>query len=387
MQPPALERPIYFSGLDGLRLFGALAVVIHHIELIKGDTFGTQLWRTAFFQGLGPLSVTFFFTLSGFLITYFLFKEKNKSGSINLNSFFIRRSVRLVPVYYLIILLSFIILPHVSIFKQPIFSERIFNNFIFKFSFFIVLLPQIPYILFPNAPIPYAVQSWAIGVENIFYLLWPWLIKSKLKFITVFAITLIIFTGIPSILIIYFKLNQVVIDKNSAFLVLRFFDTMRFSCMAIGGLFGWILFLNLDKYNNFFKRRTFQLILFTVIGILLAKGVQLKLLSHEMYSILFSFLIINFALVPKSTLNKFFSILIFDYLGKCSYGIYMYHMIAIQIAFIALNNIRHTKNLDLLGNAILYCVTFGITIATAMVSFRYIEKPFSNSIISLSNKK
>jgi peptidoglycan/LPS O-acetylase OafA/YrhL len=56
----------YLPGLDGLRFIAATAVLVHHVELLKGDNEYGNLWRSHFFSDLGPLSVTFFFVLSGF---------------------------------------------------------------------------------------------------------------------------------------------------------------------------------------------------------------------------------------------------------------------------------------------------------------------------------
>ena len=104
---------IYFTGLNGLRFLAAMAVVITHIELIKGQMFCENLWSTnkLIFE-LGGLGVIFFFVLSGFLITYLLLEEKKVSGTVSVKKFYARRILRIWPLYYLIIVLGFFILPH-----------------------------------------------------------------------------------------------------------------------------------------------------------------------------------------------------------------------------------------------------------------------------------
>ena len=72
----------YLKGLNGLRFFAACAVIITHLELLKGQLGIPCIWSNPLIQELGPLGVNFFFVLSGFLITYLLFVEKEKNNFI-----------------------------------------------------------------------------------------------------------------------------------------------------------------------------------------------------------------------------------------------------------------------------------------------------------------
>jgi peptidoglycan/LPS O-acetylase OafA/YrhL len=82
--------------LDILRCFAVLLVVLYHGELP---------WRIA---SAGYVGVDLFFVLSGFLISGLLFAEYKKRGSINFARFFIRRSLKIYPSFYLLILVTFI---------------------------------------------------------------------------------------------------------------------------------------------------------------------------------------------------------------------------------------------------------------------------------------
>src|SRR3989338_8543857 len=102
---------VFFPNLNGLRFIAALMVIIHHIEQIKSilkmDNFST--FPPVFF--VGKLGVILFFVLSGFLITYLLLQEKEVSNTISVRQFYIRRILRIWPLYYFIILLGLIIIP------------------------------------------------------------------------------------------------------------------------------------------------------------------------------------------------------------------------------------------------------------------------------------
>ena len=98
------ESTIYFEGLNGLRFFAALAVIITHVELIKGVFKFKHYWNNPIIFNLGGLGVYFFFVLSGFLITYLLLSEKQKFNKIEIKQFYLRRIFRIWPLYYFIII-------------------------------------------------------------------------------------------------------------------------------------------------------------------------------------------------------------------------------------------------------------------------------------------
>ena len=87
----------YFGSLDGLRAISVLAVVWHH-------TVGHDKTLPYFFSN-GDEGVTLFFAISGFLITTLLLRERDTAGSINLRAFYIRRALRIFPLYYAVVAL------------------------------------------------------------------------------------------------------------------------------------------------------------------------------------------------------------------------------------------------------------------------------------------
>ena len=95
----------FFPGLNALRFFAALSVIVGHVELIKLG-MGLDNWFNFFIKlNLGGLGVYFFFVLSGFLITYLLLKEKDKHNTISIKKFYLKRHEFCSLVFILYVLL------------------------------------------------------------------------------------------------------------------------------------------------------------------------------------------------------------------------------------------------------------------------------------------
>ncbi|MBM3433039.1 MAG: acyltransferase [Bacteroidetes bacterium] len=151
------NNPIYFSGLNGLRAISALSVLFSHITLslreVGLDPYIFGRLKDGRPQGLllAGYSVTIFFVLSGFRITYLLLIEKEKRGNIQVLKFYARRILRIWPLYY-----SYLILALIASYVYKIdFSDSSVYCYIF-FS------ANIPFIL--EASIPFLAHYWSIGV-------------------------------------------------------------------------------------------------------------------------------------------------------------------------------------------------------------------------------
>lgn len=367
----------YFKGLDTLRFFAATAIIIHHIELLKGDLGISSLWRSQIFTNLGPSSVTFFFVLSGFLITYSLLQEKHETGTIALCNFYLKRAARILPLYYFIVLLGFFVLPNIHFFEQPIFSQRLYENFELKGIFFLFSLPQIPYIAYPAEPVPYLVQLWAVGVESVFYLIWPLIIIKSSK-LSKFLIWFTLFFAVSPIVLKVFVVTNFISKIDGAFF-LRSFDTMRLDCMAIGGLFACLLYFK--NRNNSSALKVLYSVPIQILTVIALGGVFIfhdyasLLFNHEVYSLLFSIIIINISSNPKSHFQFISNISIFDYLGKRSYGIYVYHMVCIQLGLKIVEVFYKSSVFNWTSNVMLYSISILLAYLIAVLSFTLFENP------------
>ena len=159
-----MSNTFHLKGLNGIRAIAALSVVITHV--VQGlEMFGLPRMRGLEIAGYG---VTMFFTLSGFLITYLLLLEKEKYKDVNIKQFYIRRILRIWPLYYLYLLLSLVAL--------FIYDSQVLNG---NVIFYVLLLANVPFIL--GVQIPVIGHFWSLGVEEQFYLFWPWVVKKSKK--------------------------------------------------------------------------------------------------------------------------------------------------------------------------------------------------------------
>jgi len=100
----------YFENLDGLRFVAFLGVFLYHHNYLFADFFKNHRLTSVLFDQ-GETAVSFFFVLSGFLISYILMIEKQNRTQINLINFFKKRILRILPLYFLIVLVGFVFIP------------------------------------------------------------------------------------------------------------------------------------------------------------------------------------------------------------------------------------------------------------------------------------
>jgi peptidoglycan/LPS O-acetylase OafA/YrhL len=168
-------------------------VIICHLELFKARSGIENSWRNWFVFEAGTAGVDFFFVLSGFLITYLLLQEIDQFGRIQLKKFYIRRILRIWPLYYLVLFVSFFAVPAASVFYIPGYSDQLYEGFLPKLFFSVLLMPNVA--LFLYGEIPYASPLWSVGVEEQFYLFWPLVVmfsKGRLKIIFAFIAAMLL---------------------------------------------------------------------------------------------------------------------------------------------------------------------------------------------------
>ncbi|NJD90395.1 MAG: acyltransferase, partial [Geobacter sp.] len=173
-QPAKLQNGLlqaYFPGLNELRALAALAVILSHIEQMKElADLPFKYW----FPIPGKLGVILFFVLSGFLITSLLLQEKTaSSGFIDLRRFYLKRVLRIWPLYFFVVGASLLVLNRLSPFEVPGLTALAYSRLDWKnILLLLCILPNYVEIL-----IPYLTQIWSIGIEEQFYLFQPCIIK------------------------------------------------------------------------------------------------------------------------------------------------------------------------------------------------------------------
>lgn len=342
-----MNKGLHLKGLNGIRAIAALTVVVSHIiEKISG--FGLPVIKD--YWDFSAYGVTMFFALSGFLITYLLLLEKTKYNTVDIKNFYVRRILRIWPLYYL------------YFFVALFFTYLYFQNRINAATWLYVFLAA-NIVNAINAYIPLLAHFWSLGVEEQFYLFWPWLIKNThpMKTVVIFTVAFLVV-----------KLAVRVAAPHGALYQLIYFT--RFDCMSLGAM-GAIFY-----YNNtaWFRKIIFHPVVQGVSWILLLASVKLfKLLpdfiTHELVACITVVIIINAAFNNKCLVNL--ENRVFDFLGKISFGIYVYHILVIfllQRAFAGpLAGLSYILQL-----AVIFAAVITATIVIAYFSYRYFESPF-----------
>jgi len=356
----------YFKGLNALRFFAAYLVVIHHAEQIRMKYGLFNLKEYSLFNN-GGIAVTFFFVLSGFLISYLLFKESDITNNISVKKFYFRRILRIWPLYFLIVIIGIIFLPYILDFIGYSYSlPYSFNDVILYYILFSPFMVNIFYGHHLIEPL------WSIGVEELYYIVWAPLFKFLRNYI------------LPIIILIIFVRSLLIYASFLGYfdpVIQRLIRMLRFEAMAIGGLAAYLIYNYSSILTHFLFSRLsqFLLIIFVLLRIfafklLVAQSMVFNFLfttpviSQLVIMIIFAWLIINISLNPKSIVRLDNKIL--NFLGNISYGIYMYHMLVI------FGIVVFFKQYLLIMNSFPSSIIFYLLITTLVIIVSYLSKRF-----------
>ena len=297
----------------------------------------------------GQSGVVLFFVLSGFLITRILLNTK---GSKNyFKNFFIRRSLRILPLYYIFLLIHYYLAPLILKTEIPNFSLQIYHYlFLQDFAMTFNWLYSGPG------------HFWSLAVEEHSYLFWPFviIITPKKQLLKVILSIIVI-----SILIRALMLNY---NYNG-----YFFTFTRFDALAIGAI------LSLLELRYRFSHKYLSRYIILLIGILIPSVLMWTMFSGSGNNTIqiFKYLVIGFtffsiigmvlSIKDKSVINKILESRFFRYSGKISYGLYVYH----PLIFLIL--LKYCNTHILLLN---FVICFSLTYLISTLSYRYFENPF-----------
>lgn len=354
------QEPLYLSGLNGIRAIAALAVVISHTTQAL-DAYGLDKFLFGKFSDgnpmgllLGGYGVSIFFVLSGFLITYLLQEEHLKS-KIDVKKFYIRRILRIWPLYYMYLLIVILMM--------------VFNNYTINFTsltYYILFSANVPFIL--DTGLIYLGHYWSLGVEEQFYLVWPWLIKKSKSLLGTVFLLIVILIGAKIVLHI--------LHPNS--LLEKIIHVTRFHCMMIGGV-GAILYRNKNKiFLSLVNNKLTQSICWVIIFfVAINKYHIISFLDNEILSIVMLCIIVGQVAVTNRMVNLEVKPLIF--IGKISYGLYVLHPLVILMFSVLYKNLKIEYSIKY---PLVYFSVLGVSIVLSYLSYNSLEKYF----LSFKNK-
>jgi peptidoglycan/LPS O-acetylase OafA/YrhL len=362
---PAAARA-HVPALDGLRGLAVLLVMAHHF-LMNLPATGTGDTLLLNFLRAGWFGVDLFFVLSGYLITGILLDAKNRPHAIR--TFYVRRALRIFPLYFGILILVLLLAPWVLPASTDGPLRHAFPALLLYFSNFYQASGgwvEGHYLAFSHL--------WSLAIEEHFYLLWPWIIAltpaRRLP-----ALCLIAFSTVALARAAF--LGAFHGDPNAAYLLTPF----RCDGLLLGGLLA-----ALHRTTNLATlHRPAALITTTgtaLLALTIALHQGLPRPDSAPASLLYSLLALYFAALLTLTLTfpaarTFFEIPALRTLGKYSYGLYLFHWL-LRPTF--LNLMQSDSFVRRVGpaNAPLVAIFAWILATTLCVvaSWHFLERPF-----------
>jgi peptidoglycan/LPS O-acetylase OafA/YrhL len=331
----------YYKELDGMRGLAALMVFFSHFPL------GTSISVADKIGKLAHTGLMYFFVLTGFLITRILLA--NKGADHYYRNFYVRRILRIFPLYYLALIIYLFIVPLIYHLPIPGFEvQRWYWIYLQNIAFSFRWITDGPHHL------------WSLAVEEHFYLIWPVLIvicTQKQLFKTAF-----ILVGVAII-------SRLWLMHNIA--AVHYFTLSCCDSMALGGLLAAIERKGLlMKY----KAANKQLLLWS-LGILLVTGmffdynnpaiVQIRPLTISVFY--FSLIWYMVTSAENNWLNRALRNKPLLYVSLISYGVYVYHPMC---------NFMVQTHFPALPNLLKFISSLGLTIIISSISYFLYEKWF-----------
>lgn len=336
----------HYNELDGARAIAVIMVMFYHF-FQDINTSNETLLIIKKLSLFGKTGVSLFFVLSGFLITRILLNTKKYNSYFK--SFYIRRILRIFPLYYFFLILYYFIL--------PLLPERFFASFSEQIWYWVFL---------QNFALTFDWKSigpnhyWSLSVEEHFYIFWPLIIYyfpvKKIKW------------GIISLCIISF-FTRIILIKNN--IEESQFTFARFDELAIGSFLAVLELENRLTKNLKKFLLAFAIFLLPLIFISLRNGNSSLFESSIKYLVLGlvygTFVGIIISLNAQNWFKNLLKTNFMRFTGKISFGLYVYHPICFMLI------IQYLKISNLALN---FLLSFGFAYTISIFSYNLLEKKF-----------
>jgi peptidoglycan/LPS O-acetylase OafA/YrhL len=330
MQFQEFQARRHFGSLDGLRCLSILAVIWHHT--------GGRAFPDSVLLQHGPSGVSLFFVISGFLITTLLLREKQRTADIGMKNFIVRRTLRIFPLYYTVLLvytLLVLALEHSSPEGQGFLSNLKYYA-TYTSNWFVPLTDGRVIFYF----------AWSLATEEQFYLVWPWVEKF---FRPVLAVPFMIFVVAASI----------------------YWNVLAFAAVGMGVLLAHLLDSprgHALAWSILRWRWGAPVLLLALLGVMACPS------AGDVTPLVVMALLVGAAVIREDHwLRPLLTQRIVVKIGQVSYGMYLMHMLAYNVV---------KKALSALGGAgidhwaLVFILTVVAAFGAAFLSYRYYESVF-----------
>ncbi|MGZ4875206.1 MAG: acyltransferase family protein [Candidatus Angelobacter sp.] len=350
----------YRPELDVLRFFAFLGVFVFHAAPRTQDFYnaaGYPHWLSNLLIptfGAGAYGVDLFFALSAYLITNLLLRERAATGILDLRGFYLRRILRIWPLY-----LVFVAFAAVAAALIP--EQHLPMRYVVGYS----LLAGNWIYVFYGLPASFAIPLWTVSIEEQFYLAWPLALrKSSVHTMAAIAVGLLVVANAWRVWLAISAAPVERIEYNTftrldpiafGILIALFGHKLprlaRWSRVSLvcGGVATWIAVYAFTVTSNAPTFTTWQMAVGHPFTALASAAVLLSVLGAQ---------------------HAFFRNRTLLYLGKISYGLYVLHEFA---HFCAIRLVPASTPLTVFAQSV-----FGLalTILLAAASYRWLESPF-----------
>lgn len=356
------ERFFYHPELDVLRLVAFLGVFFHHAlsqdpshYLRHGLSPAATEWLLNAKEA-GAYGVDLFFVLSSYLITELLLREHKSRGTFSISAFYVRRALRIWPLYFTFLAVTVLLVPTI------LSSEQFGPIYIVSFALFIGNWICASY----GIPVSVAGPLWSISVEEQFYLGWPLALRlfgiNHIKLLAVLMLALALATRV--FMAAYDFKHPAVWCSTLA----------RLDPIALGAILAFSLRGGILRISNAFRFLigTVALVSFLLVARYLGQDGPTSIATYTVTALASTLLLVA-VLKKDAPLLRVppFSWLV--YLGRVSYGLYVFHLLALAL-------IANLSATAFLGTSLnferRFILSLLLTIGLAAISYKWLEQPF-----------
>lgn len=348
----------YAPELDSLRFLAFLLVFIHHSPYYDVIPF----WATI--SNYGWMGVDLFLCLSAFLFARLLFVEYQQKGNIHIGYFYLRRGLRIWPLYWfffgLMLMLSIV--------------EKGWNSYLLQRSLGMLTFTDNLFTMLTgyNLAIFYSSHLWTISYEEQFYLVIPWALRT---FYSMKKITVLYVLGV-------LMLSGMLVRAGFIHFGVKHPAIWVFPLTHFESIFGGLM-VGLGLFDEQIRKIPSWLLF--LIGVFALWNVtELPNVNNIQWKLMFTYPLVGLgmALILSSIMKNGLGLLslllknrLLGYLGKISYGLYVYHIAGLHLGF-ELTDILVSPERLLVYPLVGMMLSLVITVAFSVASYELLEKPF-----------
>lgn len=331
--------------LDGLRGLAVALVITCHLH--------NRMWTAL----SGYVGVTIFFVLSGYLITRLALVEEAREGYLHLRAFFLRRFFRIFPLYYFFLGLYCLLILYVKLWPDKIAPFR--GNLLYYVFYF----QEIPFFRSQATQQGLApfYHSWSLGIEEKFYLAWPFLFVLAASSTSRVRVR----TAISCVGAALCVVQGAIVENTSAY------DMQHYGFIFMGILLA--LTLQQDSLYVPAQRWLARCVGVALVLMLLVQFYLMPYHMHRGFSAVYALattVLLGYLVTSQGLATRLLSAFPLVFLGRISYGIYLCHILALGIV----EKLARPGSGKAVG-VVAYVGTLALSVCVALLTYKIVESP------------